>query len=89
MDEDWCIDCSDDELKSVQHHWEPPAEEITRLYDLLDQGEIPPFKWKSPGYKSPSPDVVEQSQEEDPNKQYLLFRYSLNEFVIIILFQNI
>lgn len=70
MDENWYVDCSDDELKSVQDSWEPSAEEITRLYDMLDQGEIPPLKWKCPGYRSPSPEFVEQSQEEDTNKQY-------------------
>ncbi|KAF5297436.1 hypothetical protein FQR65_LT01367 [Abscondita terminalis] len=62
MDEEWSIECSDDEIKG-QNNWEPSAEEIDRLYTLLDNGEIPELNWKCPGYRSPSPEVTTKPEE--------------------------
>lgn len=67
-EEDWNIDCSDDEFKDVRGPWEPSAEDIHKLYSMLERNELPELKWKSPGYKLPAPDVVEESTEniEEP-----------------------
>ncbi|XP_044256131.1 PAXIP1-associated glutamate-rich protein 1 [Tribolium madens] len=72
MDENWDVECSDDEFKDVKGPWEPPPEIIEKLYDQLSKGEIPELNWKCPGYRSPSPEVeepppveVEQKQTED------------------------
>ncbi|XP_018335584.1 PAXIP1-associated glutamate-rich protein 1A [Agrilus planipennis] len=65
MADDFVVECSDDEFKNIKGTWEPPVEEIERLYDILDKGELPEIKWKCPGYRSPSPEVQDQPQEED------------------------
>lgn len=49
------VDCSDDECTVKSGVFEPPAEEIERLYALLDDGKLPEMKWQSPGYRSPTP----------------------------------
>ncbi|XP_017768945.1 PREDICTED: PAXIP1-associated glutamate-rich protein 1 [Nicrophorus vespilloides] len=63
MDDDFDLDCSEDELKNCQGNWEPNAEEIVRLYNILDKDEVPDLNWKCPGYRSPSPEVKEQPEE--------------------------
>ncbi|KAK9885784.1 hypothetical protein WA026_013653 [Henosepilachna vigintioctopunctata] len=63
MSEDWNIECSDDEFKGIKGTWEPPAETIDRLYNILDKGEILELKWKCPGYRMPSPEIKEQNED--------------------------
>ncbi|GJQ76962.1 hypothetical protein Trydic_g15158 [Trypoxylus dichotomus] len=73
MDDDWCVDCSDDEFRGHNGSWEPSIEEIDRLYTMLENNEIPELEWKSPGYKSPTPEIQavptenlnQDKQEED------------------------
>lgn len=57
MDNDWNIDCSDDEFKDHRGPWEPNIEEIDRLYSMLENNEIPELNWKTPNYKSPTPEI--------------------------------
>lgn len=54
------VECSDDELRECTDSWEPPAEEIDRLYSMLDRKEIPELNWKSPGYRAPSPEASDE-----------------------------
>ncbi|CAH1286514.1 unnamed protein product [Diabrotica balteata] len=69
MEDDWDIECSDDELKDCKGPWEPKPEEIDRLYTLLDNGEIQELFWKCPGYRSPSPEFTEEPDQEDESKE--------------------
>ncbi|RZB40450.1 PAXIP1 C domain containing protein [Asbolus verrucosus] len=69
MDEDWNIDCSDDENKNVRGPWEPIPEIIEKLYDQLCKGEVSELNWKCPGYRSPSPEVQKTPQMEMETKQ--------------------
>lgn len=68
-DDNWNIDCSDEEFKNCQDPWEPEAEEIDRIYSSLAKGDIPELKWKCPGYRTPSPEVAEQPVEENETKK--------------------
>lgn len=63
------IECSDEEFKDIKGPWEPAPEEIDRIYNLLDKGKIPELNWKCPGYRSPSPEVTEEPEEEIDSKQ--------------------
>ncbi|KAJ3662380.1 hypothetical protein Zmor_006732 [Zophobas morio] len=69
MENSWNIDCSDDEYKDVKGPWEPAPEIIEKLYDQLNNGEIPELNWKCPGYRSPSPEVQEPPPPEIETKQ--------------------
>lgn len=66
--EDWNIECSDDEFKDCKGPWEPKPEEIDRLYTLLDNNEYQELQWKCPGYRSPSPEIQEEPEEESNDK---------------------
>lgn len=66
--ENFNVDWSDDELKDNAGVWEPPAEEIDRLYTILDKNELPELNWKSPGYRVPSPEVIDEPPEEIETK---------------------
>lgn len=68
MDETFNIECSDEEFADAKGYWEPPAEEIDRLYNMLSKGELPELHWKSPGYRSPSPDIKEEPHESTEEK---------------------
>lgn len=69
--EDWNIDCSDDELKDCKGPWEPKPEEINRLYTLLDNEEYQELQWKCPGYRSPSPEVQDEPEQENDDKGFV------------------
>ncbi|XP_056630322.1 PAXIP1-associated glutamate-rich protein 1 [Diorhabda carinulata] len=69
MEDDWNIECSDDELKDSKGPWEPNPEEIDRLYTMLENGEMQELIWKCPGYRSPSPEATEEPDQEDDNKE--------------------
>lgn len=69
--EDFCVECSDDELKNSTEPWEPDPEEVDRIYSMLAKGEIPELKWKCPGYRSPSPETTEEQKEENPETKFV------------------
>ncbi|CAH0546148.1 unnamed protein product [Brassicogethes aeneus] len=69
MDDNFDIECSDEEFKDIKGPWEPAPEEVDRIYTLLDNGEIPELSWKCPGYNSPSPEATEEPEEENDFKQ--------------------
>ncbi|XP_045462531.1 uncharacterized protein LOC123672474 [Harmonia axyridis] len=62
-EEVWNIDCSDDELREVQKTYEPAPEKLEELYNIIERGEIPELRWKSPGYRMPTPERKEQLEE--------------------------
>lgn len=67
--ESFNVDCSDDELKDkTDGIWEPSPKEIDRLYTILDKNELPELYWKSPGYRAPSPEVMDEPPEEIEEK---------------------
>ncbi|ENN73420.1 hypothetical protein HUJ04_004055 [Dendroctonus ponderosae] len=68
-DQNWAVDCSDDELKNCSDPWEPKPEEIDLMYSLLNKGELPELKWKCPGYRTPSPERREAPKEENESKK--------------------
>lgn len=68
MEDDWNIECSDDELKDLEGTWEPPPEEIDRLYSILEKGELPEITWKCHGYRSPSPEITDKPEEDQDYK---------------------
>ncbi|XP_054715927.1 PAXIP1-associated glutamate-rich protein 1-like [Uloborus diversus] len=55
---DWVINCSDDEFSSSakgrEGIWEPTPEEIINMYDILDSKGVMDFEWQCPGRRSPS-----------------------------------
>ncbi|CAG9856174.1 unnamed protein product [Phyllotreta striolata] len=68
MEEDLEIECSDEELKDSKQPWEPRPEEIDRLYTMLENGGTQELHWKCPGYRSPSPEVTEDPDDEGESK---------------------
>ena len=51
---DWCVDCSDDEEKYGENGcWEPPADEVIKLYKAIANGEDIILDWKCPGRRLP------------------------------------
>ena len=51
---DWCVECSDDEDKyGVEGRWEPPSEEIVKLYTALANKQEIVLDWKCPGRRLP------------------------------------
>ena len=75
---DWCVECSDDEDKyGVNGCWEPPPEEIVKLYKALDNGEELILDWTCPGRRVPqtgkkskpinSNDGSDKNQNSNPN----------------------
>nr|CAH7714859.1 unnamed protein product [Callosobruchus chinensis] len=67
--EDFDVECSDEEFKDCKGPWEPEPEEIDRLYTALQNGEYQELKWSCPGYRSPSPEKVEEQEEETDPKE--------------------
>ncbi|GLH11230.1 hypothetical protein R5R35_004727 [Gryllus longicercus] len=62
---DWIVRCSDEEYSECEGEWEPPPEEIIRLYELLDQKAVPNLEWKCPGRRAPSPAQDEFYHEDE------------------------
>lgn len=60
MEEDWKVECSDDEkyLSQRDDHggrsWEPSPEDIIRLYTTLVEKGTLELEWRCPGRRSPS-----------------------------------
>ena len=51
---DWCVDCSDDEEKyGPKGCWEPPAEEVIKLYKAIANRNNIILDWKCPGRRLP------------------------------------
>ncbi|XP_046398640.1 PAXIP1-associated glutamate-rich protein 1 [Ischnura elegans] len=77
--DNWCVECSDDERYEGKvkgsRGWEPPADDIIRLYEILDRGGSVELEWQCPGRRAPSPAEAdfypdeEESQESVPEEK--------------------
>lgn len=85
--DDWIVECSDEELKDCKGSWEPSIEEIDKLYTMLENDEIPELEWKSPGYKSPTPETQPVPIESlNEIKQLVNFESKRYYYIVIVLF---
>ncbi|UYV71999.1 hypothetical protein LAZ67_9001527, partial [Cordylochernes scorpioides] len=66
QNDDWIIECSDDEYASNSKNWEPSPEEIISLYTELHEKGILELEWKCPGRRSPS---VHSAETESVDKK--------------------
>ncbi|KAJ8972163.1 hypothetical protein NQ317_010118 [Molorchus minor] len=69
MEEEWDIECSDEEYRDCKGPWHPNPEEINELYTMLERGETQELHWKCPGYHLPSPEVTEEPEQEPNSKE--------------------
>ncbi|KAG8232484.1 hypothetical protein J437_LFUL011253 [Ladona fulva] len=74
-DNDWRVDCSDDERYEGKikgsRGWEPSAEEIIRLYETLDKGGTFELEWQCPGRRAPSPAEADYYPDEEESQESL------------------
>ena len=71
-EEDWCVECSDDELygsKDAKGKWEPAASDIIELYDKISKGQALTLEWKCQGRRSPSPEKTEDAESAKDNSE--------------------
>lgn len=66
-EEEWSVDCSDEEMPIKKGVYEPPPEEIEKLYDALNEGLLPQLKWESPGYRPPTPVNLPSTPTKEEN----------------------
>ncbi|XP_075035043.1 PAXIP1-associated glutamate-rich protein 1 [Mixophyes fleayi] len=73
-EEEWCIPCSDDDLEETDG-WNPPPEEIKRLYELIASERTLPLQVdiliRRPPTPEPDPldDDSDQEQEEEEEEE--------------------
>ncbi|KAM4632619.1 PAXIP1-associated glutamate-rich protein 1 isoform 1-T2 [Discoglossus pictus] len=69
-EDDWCIQCSDDEIETPDG-WNPPPEEIKRLYELLaTEGTLPlqvDILYRRP--PTPEPDPLDDESDQEPDEE--------------------
>lgn len=65
MDEEFNEEYSDEEATVKTGFYEPPPEEIEKLYTLLHEGKIPELKWECPGYRPPTPKDLPTTPTQD------------------------
>ncbi|KAJ8959402.1 hypothetical protein NQ318_022090 [Aromia moschata] len=68
MDEEWDIECSDEEYKNCKGPWSPRPEEIDQLYTMLEKGEMQDLHWKCPVADCTSPQL-RKSKNRKPEEQ--------------------
>ncbi|KAL3858250.1 hypothetical protein ACJMK2_012847 [Sinanodonta woodiana] len=66
-DDDWYVDCSDDEKYNPTHQplgtWEPAPEDILDLFEKLQKNKVLELHWKCPGRLPPE---SENGEDENP-----------------------
>ncbi|KAK6184547.1 hypothetical protein SNE40_006997 [Patella caerulea] len=75
-DDDWCIDCSDDEKYNPTQLrkgvWEPKPEDVISLFEKLEKDRFIELRWQCPGRRPPDADKKEEDTEEKiPEKEVL------------------
>ena len=68
-DDNWCIECSDEEKyygdqleeSEREHYYEPSCDDIVQLYTRLVEGEELKLEWESPGRRLPSKIVTRKN----------------------------
>ncbi|XP_032676603.1 PAXIP1-associated glutamate-rich protein 1 [Odontomachus brunneus] len=72
-EEDWCVECSDDEKYEVdaKREWNIKAEDILSLIEGLDtNNRVLELEWKCPGRRGPSPLPSNNRQQEHGSQEY-------------------
>ncbi|XP_014476529.1 PREDICTED: PAXIP1-associated glutamate-rich protein 1 isoform X2 [Dinoponera quadriceps] len=72
-EEDWSVECSDDEKYEIdaKHEWNIKAEDILALIEGLDaNNRILELEWKCPGRRGPSPQPSNNRQQEHGSQEY-------------------
>ncbi|KAM9304795.1 PAXIP1-associated glutamate-rich protein 1 [Gastrophryne carolinensis] len=67
-DEDWCIQCSDDDVDETEG-WMPPTEEIKRLYQLIASEGTLPLQVDILVRRPPTPEVDPEDEESDQEQE--------------------
>ncbi|XP_022920919.1 PAXIP1-associated glutamate-rich protein 1 [Onthophagus taurus] len=67
-DDDLNVDCSDEEYIDCKGPWQPPIDQVYKIYSALSKGELPELHWKSPGYKSATPEIQPNISSEEINE---------------------
>ncbi|XP_014211699.1 PAXIP1-associated glutamate-rich protein 1-like [Copidosoma floridanum] len=66
-DEDWVVECSDDEKYEVdpKNGWMPKPEDIVSLIESLERNNrVLELEWRCPGRREPSPVTVNNHQQD-------------------------
>lgn len=67
-DDDWCIQCSDDDLEETDG-WTPAPEEIKRLYQLIASERTLPLQVDLLLRRPPTPEPDSLEEESDPEQE--------------------
>lgn len=63
-DDSWNIKCSVEDLREATGEWEPPAEDVVKVYAEIDS-LIGSYFWEGPGYRSNSPTSPSTPEPEE------------------------
>lgn len=66
--DDWVVECSDDELAGVGDDWQPPPAELENLYEEICKNGIIHLEWKCPGRRPPSP-IGNEEPSDNTNEE--------------------
>ncbi|EZA59522.1 hypothetical protein DMN91_010704 [Ooceraea biroi] len=72
-EEEWSVECSDDEKYEVdaKHEWNMKAEDILSLIEGLEtNNRVLELEWKCPGRRGPSPIPSNNRQQELGSQEY-------------------
>ncbi|XP_029176143.1 PAXIP1-associated glutamate-rich protein 1 [Nylanderia fulva] len=72
-EEDWFVECSDDEKYevNVKHEWNLKAEDIVSLIEGLEaNNRVLELEWKCPGRRGPSPVPSNNRLQEHGSQEY-------------------
>ncbi|KAL6253722.1 PAXIP1-associated glutamate-rich protein 1 [Pogonomyrmex barbatus] len=83
IEEDWFVECSDDEKYEVdeKHEWNIKAENIVSLIESLEVNRILELEWKCPGRRGPSPIPSNNLQQELESPEYKIEEKSDFDFM--------
>lgn len=71
MDEDFEMECSDEEMRPKGgHEWEPNPEEIVELLGRIEKDKFLELEWTTPGRRPPTP-AVKFDEFNDVNKSVI------------------
>ncbi|KAH0953318.1 hypothetical protein HN011_002668 [Eciton burchellii] len=83
-EEDWSVECSDDEKYEVdvKHEWNMKAEDVLSLIEGLEvNNRVLDLEWKCPGRRGPSPIPSNNRQQEHSSQEYKTEEKSHFEFM--------
>ncbi|XP_044739357.1 PAXIP1-associated glutamate-rich protein 1-like [Chrysoperla carnea] len=65
-EEYWNIKSSVEDLAHLTGQWEPPPEEIEKLYAMIDKNAVIQLQWQCPGYRTTSPSTPTTPVASEP-----------------------